>query len=921
MHRPPEVVGRRAELEALAGFLERVTHGFAGAVLCGPAGMGKSTLWLRGLELAREAHIRVTAVRPSEAEARLSYAGLSDLLGEVEAERFEGLSELQRRAVEVALLRRDAGGDTVDARAVASGVLSLLRDLAATGPVLVAVDDAQWLDGATARALAYALRRLQGATLGVLATVRADEIRPRTFVDALPPESRIELTLPPLSVAAVHAILLNELGISLPRPTLVKVVAASGGNPFYALEIARELERVGDPSPAARLPVPDDLRALVRKRLGRLPARTNDALLAASCLGVPRTTLVAEDALGPAEEAGIVRIAADGRIEFVHPVLAAAVYESASTARRRAVHRRLVELVSETEERARHLALCSDDTNPEAARELERAARLASARGAPGEAAELAELAIRLTPERDAERPGRLVAAAAYQFQSEDLDRARLLLEQAVSLSSSERMRAQALRLLGQLHARRSSFAEAIETELAARSAAGEDDELTAGIELDLAFYRFNVGDFAGGYAHARAAVPRAEVSGVESLLACALAVRTVTGFLCGRGIAEADLRRALAMAIPLHEAPLQLHPRFVHGFLLLCTGRLDESLATLEALRTDAIVGGLESEVPILFLYLVWALVWRGNVDGAMRIAGEARETAALLEDGIAEALALAAGAVAFAYAGDADRARLDSEAAIASFERLGWAGGTIWPRWARGFVELSRGDPVRAHEALRPLDDLMVAIGPTDPALALFLPDEVEALVRLGRVEEALPLLDAFHERARTLDRAWALAASDRCRALVEAARGDLETGLASIQHALEQHARVEMPFERARTLLELGRLQRRRRQKRLARDALEEALGTFESIGTPLWAGQARAELARVATRRAPAGLTATEERIARLAAEGLTNRAIAERAFVTVNTVEANLKRAYRKLGISSRAQLGRALDEQRATSNS
>jgi DNA-binding CsgD family transcriptional regulator len=906
------VVGRRVEVDALARFLEELTD-LSVAVVAGPAGMGKTTLWRRGVALARERGLRVLSAQPCEPEAGLSYVGLSDLLAGVETNRFGALPGVQRRALDIALSRAEPGEASIDARAVGSGLLSLLRDLVADGPLLLAVDDAHWLDRATSAALRYALRRSESLTLGVLATVRRDERSRRSFIESLPLESRLDLELAPLSVAAIHAILERRLGCSLPRPQLVKLVDACAGNPFFALEVARELQRLGGAAPLEGLPVPADLRVLVRSRLGRLPGETREALLAASCLGVPRTGLVDEQALGAAEEAGIVQVAEDGRIEFAHPLLAAAIRDGASTARRRAAHRRLAALVTETEERARHLALASSGPDAETARELEEAARLASARGAPGEAAELQELVLRLAPDEDAARSERLLAAAAFCFDAGDLARAEGLLEQATE-SANRRVRAQALRLLGQLHARRSSFPKAIETELAAREETAEGDELRAEIELDLAFYRFNIGDFAGADVHARAALPPARASGDEGLLASALAVKTVLGFLREGRIAERDLERALALDDPSREAPLPLRPRFVHGFLMLCTCRLDDALATLDTLRDEALEQGRESDVPFVYFYLVWAAVWRGDISRAIRYAEEAHRVTALLDDRVADALALSAGALAYAYAGEVERARRESAAATRHFELLGWLGGTIWPRWARGFLELSLGNAAATDEVLRPLSDMLGMLGPADPVLTMFLPDEIEALVQLGRAEEADTLLRPFEQRASALDRSWALAAAARCRALLHAASGDLDAALASLEQALAHHERAGLPFERARTVLELGRLQRRRRQKRLARLALEEADEAFRSLGMPLWAEQARAELARVATRRSPSHLSATEERVAKLAAEGLTNRAIAERAFVSVHTVEANLTRVYRKLGISSRAQIGRALDE-------
>ena len=909
----PKVVGRHPELEQLTSWLDQVSEGLRACLLTGPAGMGKTTVWRRGLELARERGYRVLTARPSEAETPLSYTGLSDLVGGVEAERFAPLPGVQRDALDVALLRAEAGEHVVDARAVASGALSLLRELAAAGPVLLAVDDAQWLDAATTAALEFALRRVEAAPVSVLACVRSAEPRPRTFTESVPAERRLELELAPLSVAAVHAILGDQLGHSLPRPILVRVVTASGGNPFYAIEIARELRRHGEPTAAEGLPIPADLQALVRSRIARLPPGTRKALLTASCLAVPRTELVGE-ALGPAEEAGIVRIGREGRVEFEHPLFAAVIHDSASTARRRAVHRGLVELVDGAEERARHLALASDRPDPTVAEELDVAAARARARGAPEAAAELVELALRLTPADDPTRSERQLAAAAFHFDAGDLGRAQALLEESVDEIAEGPLRARSLRLLGLLHSRRSGFADAVEFALAARDAAGDERAVAAEIELDLAFYRSNLTNFAAGDEHARAAVELAQSVGDDGLLASALAVRTVVAFLCGRGLAESDLSQALALADPSRESPIALHPRFVSGFLMLCTGRLDESVATLEALRTDLLEQGRESDVPLLFLYLVWAAVWHGQVRRAVDLAEEALQTASLLDDRLADALALGASAVAHAYAGDARRARDDSIEALRQFEELGWWGGTIWARWALCFVELSLGRPDAAHEAVRPLTDMLGSAGPGDPALAMFLPDGIEALIELGREAEAHTLLGPFEQQARELERSWALAAAGRCRGLLSARRGDLDGALRELEEAASYHELSAMPFERARTLLALGQLRRRRKEKRLARLALEEALNAFEMLAMPLWADRARAELARVAARSAPGGLTATEDRIARLAADGLTNRAIAETAFVSVKTVETNLKRAYRKLGISSRAQLARALDK-------
>lgn len=905
------VVGRRAELEATLRLLARARGGLAALLLTGAPGVGKTTVWRQGVERAGESGFKVLVARPAGAEVRLSYAGLGDLFGDLADEELARLPAVQRRALEIALLRRSVGASPVDARAVATAVLSLLSDLSRRAPVLVAVDDAQWLDTPTRAALAFAVRRVEAAPVGVLATLRVEADRPPTFVEAIPDGLREEAAVGPLSVASLHAIIRRELDWAPPRPTLVKIETACDGNPFYALEVARELQRVGPLPPAGPLPVPARVSSVLRRRLERLPARTRSALLAASCLTSPSTALVDAGSLGPAEEAGIVRAASDGTLEFAHPLLAAAVYEAAPTARRRATHRRLAARVADPEERARHLALASAGPDAAVASALDTAALLARARGAPQAAAELAELALRLTPNDDPGRSERVLAAAGRVLDAGGGERADALLEQTIAETPDQGIRARALRLRGQLESRRSSFVAAHELAVAAARAAGEGG-LRAGVELDLAFYRVSLGDFVGAEPHARAAIEQAEAAGDAVTVSAAFAVLTMVGFLGGRGVTPEALERLHGTGGDSPDLPLMLRPAFILALLLLWTGRLPEAVDALDALRLEALEQGREIDVPLLSLYLVWACLWRGEAARAERLAGQSLRLAALLDDRMARAIALSAGALVDAHAGRVAAARASAGEAIALFEQLGWRSGLVWPCWALGQAELAGGEPAAADAVLGPLAGLVAGLGRTDPVLSVFLPDEVEALVELGRGEEARSLLEPFEARARELERGWALAAAARCRGLLAAADGRLDDGVAALEEALAHHD-PDMPVERARTLLELGRVERRRRHKRLARVALEEALQAFERCAAGSWAERTGQELARVATRRSPATLTASEERIARLAADGLTNRQVAERAFVAVTTVEANLKRVYRKLGITSRAQLARALD--------
>jgi DNA-binding CsgD family transcriptional regulator len=874
-------------------------------MLRGEPGIGKTTIWEEGVSRARAAGATVVTARPVEAEAGLSFAALGDLIGPMGEVR---LPEPQRAALAAALLEAPAPPEGIDERAVCAAVLSLVKSVSRERPLVLAVDDAHWLDSPSERVLAFVLRRLSSERVAFLFTLRSSE------TTSLAPMAPTAIEVGPVSVAALHELIKQHTGQTFPRPLLVQIARVSGGNPFYALEIARELER--RPPVDGQVPISAGLTALVEARIDRLPARSRRALLTAAALAQPTVELIDSQLLAPAEQAGMVRIE-EGRIQFAHPIFASVVYGRASDSARRSLHRRLAPLVPEQEERARHLALASARPDEGIAGELDAAAQLAGARGASDAAAELMELALRLTPAvSGTRRVERLVAASRLHFDAGDLGRAQSLLETAVEEAPSGTLRAEALEVLGQIHSRRSSFPRMAEFAAQALEATGDDERLRAEIHLDLAFCRASMGDFPGAVPHARAAVEGAERTGSDALLADSLSVLTMAEFLSGWGFEEKRMATALALEDPHRARPLFTQPSLVQGLLLLWTGRCDRAIEVLDALRTRMTELGQESGLPIVAIYLVWACVWQGDLAAAKRYGDESRQMAALLDDLMATAIALSASALARAHVGEVDLARAEAGEALEAFHRLEWMPGTIWPLWALGFLELSLGEPAATHAALGPLADTLTAMGLGDPVLGIFLPDEIEALVALGELERAERLVEPIEQRGRELDRPWALAVAARSRGLIAAARGDLDAALEHIDEALAQLERIDLPFERARTLLVLGQLRRRGKQRRQARDALTAALGVFEELGAPLWADKARTELARVGRRTADADeLTATERKLAELAATGLTNREVAERAFVTVKTVEANLTRVYRKLGVRSRTALARALPTQ------
>jgi DNA-binding CsgD family transcriptional regulator len=907
------VIGRDAELAAVDAFLDGSSGGLRVLAIEGEPGIGKTTIWQEGVRRARGRGVLVLVARPAEAEAGLSFAGLADLFGAVPAEMSGRLPVPQREALGAALLQVPAPAGGIEDRAVCASVLSLLRLLAAERSVLVAVDDAHWLDPPTARALGFAVRRLEGEQIGFLVAVRVAGAPVPSFDRAVGPGRRQVVPVGPLTVAALHQVVKQHAGWSLPRPTVAQVARVCSGNPFYAIEMAAEIKR--RPAREGRLPVPASVTGLVEGRLARLPAATQRALLTAAALSQPTVALLGRTALAPAEVEGLIVVEQD-RIRFAHPLFASAVYERADEPTRRRLHRRLAKLVADPEERARHLALGARPPDAAVAAELDAAAELAAHRGASGAAADLVELALGLTAPNDlAGQCRRLVAATRFWFNAGDLARAQATVELALASAPAGPLRGQALQLLGQIHAHRSSFSDAFACAFQALAEAGSDPARRAGVELDLTYCCINMVDFEGAQAHARAAVEAAELSGRVEFLADALAVLTVADFLGGRGLDEQRLARALALDDPARAGTgfFVMRPGLISGMLLLWTGHPGEALARLDAFRTQALARGEESALPITTLFLVWACLWRGDIDGAARFASESLQAATLVGFAAATGMSLAASALVHAHDGSYDLARQQVAEALAIFQDLRWPSGVIWPLWALGLTELACGRPAAVDAALRPVAAMVTEAG-TDVVLGMFLPDEIEALIELGQLGPARALTGWLEERGSQQARPWALAVAGRCRGLLHAAEGDNEAALQALRRALAVHDQLDgMPFDRARTLLVLGRVLRRTGKRAQATAALTEALTTFQRTGTPAWAERARSDLSRLSGRATSSeALTPTEVLIAELAAAGLSNREIAEQAFLSTKTVEANLTRVYRKLAIRSRAALAHAL---------
>jgi DNA-binding CsgD family transcriptional regulator len=919
------LLGRNAELAQAASFLESELP--AALVLEGEAGIGKTCLWEEGVRMAAAAGFRVLATRAAGSEVQLSFAGLGDLLHGVVDKARDGLPGPQRRALEAALLLEEAEEAAPDARTVGFAFLSALRLLAETAPLILAVDDLQWLDSPSGGTLRFALRRLETEPVGLLGTVRGSPGEPlplelgRAFAD----DRLVRIPLGPLSFGALHELVRTRLGLNLPRPALRRVVEVSGGNPFFALELGRELQRRGvRPAPGQPLPIPTNLRQLVPDRIARLPASTRRLVLSAAALSQPTIDVLraasgdtarAEADLDRAARAGVLEIEAE-RVRFTHPLLAAATYSEASPAERRAVHRALAKATTDPQERARHLALAATGASEKIAAALEVAAGHSRRRGAPDAAADLCEQAVRLTPRgREPDRYRRILAAAEHRFVAGDSARARMQLDEAIASVPPGPARARGLLLVARIsHDTEGSEAAVAFCEQALREPI-EDPMLEADIHVSLA--SFADLDNSRRADHARQAIALAEQQQEDpdpTLLSSALVAYALGEYYVGRGLRREALDQAIALEQAAQRPRAAWTASSVLGQLLKYTDDYEGARRRLEDAYRLAIEEGDESSLADLAQHLSELELWTGDWAAAEQYARESLDIAERAEQGLRRAISLYCRALVDSHLGQADSARASTEVGLA----LGHERGDLWLEgiclWVLGFLELSLGDPEAVERHLSRAHEIAEMIGLVEPGQWRFHPDRIEALIQLGALERAEALLAQYRARAHAVERAHALAAAERCQGLLRVARGDAEGAFESFAESRERYERLPLPFERARTLLALGSAERRAQHKRAARETLEQALDVFEQLGAPLWVEKTRSELGRIGGRRAPARgrLSETEAQIAELAAAGRTNAEIAAELVISPKTVKWNLSKVYGKLGVRSRTELAAAL---------
>ena len=652
--------------------------------------------------------------------------------------------------------------------------------------------------------------------------------------------------------------------------------------------------------------VPPALTEAVLSRVHGLPQKTRRELLRLSAGGDGAD--LSERSLALAVERGLVERTGDA-VRYKHPVFSSAVYAAATPRERRAAHAALAEATRDVEDEARHLAAAATGPDERVACALDDAVALARERGATGVAAELALAALRAGRAESPKHWSRVLEAATRQTNAGNLRAARGLLETALAQAPQGRRRAQVLLLLGgvlkdSVHSDRAvaCFREALDH-------AEGDTALRAALHANIAYVvQFGAGP-AAAEADARRALELAESSGDDALLAQCLAALARIEFWLGRGVQRKTIERAVELERAGVDLRIDPSPSLLLAGQFATAGDLTQAREHLSRVLTALHESGQPAHAVLHRLSLLEHRA--GDWAAAERLAREALDEARYAGEPAWERFGLHALATAQAYRGEVAAANASIERCWQLAEEVGQPTFVVGGRELLGFLALTVGEPLEAERQLAPAHVTLRDMGINEPGRFLFLPDEIEALIQLNRLDEARRWTDWLAARGTALDRAWAIATAARCRGLLlEASGQDAEP---EFDAALREHDRQPIPFDRARTLCSYGAYLRRRRRKAAAHEALDEAAEVFRGLGAQLWTARARRELAQIGGRATAAKtLTPTERQIADRVASGRSNTEVARELFLSPKTIEWNLSKIYRKLDVRSRAELAAKL---------
>ena len=901
-----------AELAACREALSAGRAAAAAAVIVGPPGIGKTTLWRAAAEmpLAGRIVLRTTGLQGSHA----GLANLGDLLEPVINEVLEKLPKPQATALGGALGLVPAEVPVVSVL-LELAMVGALRGLSAPG-VVVAVDDEQWVDADTLRLLESAAARLSDVPLRWLVAVRSGHTE-RGLAQLLDHElsgrvTRIELA--GLDEAALSELVWGRFPGQWSPGVLRRVVTLAAGSPYAALELARETAaRGGRDGPAVH--VPTTLAASLRSRLGRLSSPTLRVVQAAALAEAPTRVLLSSVAKGTvaaqvneALEAAVFEAGPpDPVLRFSHPLLREAAEAMLTGPALRHLHRAIGAVLDDPDEAVWHLACGADEPDESLAVQAEQAAANTSSRGALVRAAALAKAAAELSPDQDSLTAWRRrVAWLERLAASGEFEQVRRLGEKwALDVPGS---------LRGQLTAVRAEVEPDGETACALLAAAfddlaGQDPARAArvGVQLgtSLGFLHGRLEPARAPYA---AASTQARAAGDPVVLRGAMAAEGFLAALAGDPSAGEQLRAAVRLP-GLADTPFPYEsPETNLAFWHVWRGEPDPARDLLRAVVDAADRQGSEEQAAHAYLHLAEA-EWRaGNWDAAAAYAAAtarwSRESGHGQEGAPAYIVALV----------DAGRGNVNNARALAArgaelAEAQGDSPFAALCRWVLGLIELLTDDPAAALRWLDPIADMLQTAGIEEPGCYPFTPDLIEAWAATGRLDLAASRLSWLQGAAQRLDHPWARISSGRAEAALRLAQRDPPAAMRAVAPAVAEAEGRRLPFEEGRCLLVLGTAQRKARQRRAAATTLEKAAAAFDALGAPCWQALADAQRARLVPGR-DNGLTATERRIAELVASGHTNPEIAGILYISIKTVEANLTRIYRKLGVRSRVDLAR-----------
>jgi DNA-binding CsgD family transcriptional regulator len=902
--------GRDRELRMVVRLLEDARAGRSGVLaVVGEAGIGKSVLL--GYAEEQAGGMKVLRARGVRSEARIPFAGLLELLRPALGS-LPAIPGPQAEALQSALALRP--GRARDRFAVGAATLSLLAAYAETAPLVVLVDDGHWLDGSSADALLFAVRRLVADPVAVIVAVREGE---SSLLDGagLP-----TLQLTGLDLAAAAALLAGQLGAPV-RPGLAdRLHRETGGNPLALIELAGDRELADDSPPGTPIAVGSSVAHAYLLRYRSLPPSARDILVLAVAVDrgdmsvlTKAASLLGQDvaALIPAEAAGLVTVR-DAVIEFRHPLARSAIYGQAPPDRRRAVHRALASALpdADVDRRAWHLASAAFGPDAAASSALEQAGLRARERSAYEVSSRAYERGARLAPEESV-KARLLYAAADAAWLGGLADRAAALLEEASQCAAAPDLVLAIEHLRGHIALRRGPIMQAQEILVAAAAQAESADTDRAVVMLAEAVW--------AAICAADAAAMLLAAQRVADVVPPQRDGRTAFFALFAQGSAQVVAGEGergteqIRQAVEILERSDELRddPRLLAwaamGSPWLRQAHLGPALGdrALAAARSQSAVGVLPSVLLQVSIGHAASDRWTEALAGFHEAITLARETGQNTE----LAWTLARLALLEARMGRAEQSRLHADAGLDLSRRLGLGLSEVWSIAALGELELSLGHPEPALACFEEQQAVLTAHGIRDVDLSP-APELVELYLRLGRPREAAHAADEYSRAATAKAQPWALARAARCRGL--AAPGDVPGD--SFEIALALHQQTPDVFETARTHLAYGSHLRRARQRIQAREQLRAAIDIFDNLGAEPWSETARSELAatgETARRRDPATLnelTPQELQIALRVAEGRTTRETAAALFLSPKTIEHHLHNIYRKLAISSRREL-------------